>query len=186
MSEAQLGEQLVGAYHKLVNQCEIVSYNQRSEQQGDQMEIDVLAIRSRNGYQRLYVCEVITHIHGMQYSGTPSSDRWAEYGNDTYQNTLERLLQKFEADHSYVTRVFDTTDEYVFQLWSPVVPQGTLTDGLAELQDVFENGTGHELELVINEEYSNRIDELREKASKDKKQYGEPAFRLLQILEHMR
>lgn len=186
MSEAQLGEQLVGAYHKLINRCEIVSYNQRSTQAGNQMEIDVLAINSRGGNQTLYVCEVITHIHGMRYSGTPSSDRWEEFGSDMYQNTLEKILRKFESDHSYASRVFDNADEYVFQLWSPVVPKGGLTDGLAEVQDVFEGQNDHELELIINSSYSSRINELRDQAAEDKKQYGEPAFRFLQILEHMR
>jgi hypothetical protein len=46
MVSPQLGEQLVGAYHKLANDCEIVSYNQRSKLEGDQMEIDVRHFRS--------------------------------------------------------------------------------------------------------------------------------------------
>lgn len=31
MSNAKMGEQLVGAFHKLINECEVVSYNQFSE-----------------------------------------------------------------------------------------------------------------------------------------------------------
>jgi hypothetical protein len=38
----------------------------------------------------------------------------------------------------------------------------------------------------VNEEYTEKIDELRDKAAAEKKSYGEPAFRFLQILEHMR
>lgn len=186
MTNPQLGEQLVGAYHKLVNDCEIVSYNQRSRQEGDQMEIDVIAINSEDSGQIVYACEVITHLHGMRYTGSPDSDRWNDYGSEMYQNTLERILRKFNSDCSYVRRVFDDADEYCFQLWSPVVPEGQLTDGLDELEQVFETEAEEDLELVINQSYSKRIDELRDLASKDKKEYGEAAFRFLQILEHMR
>lgn len=186
MVSPQLGEQLVGAYHKLANDCEIVSYNQRSKLEGDQMEIDVLAINSEGGSQTVYTCEVITHLHGMRYSGSPNSREWTEYGSEMYQNTLERIFRKFDTDYDYVTRVFDDADEYIFQLWSPVVPQGQLTDGLDELERRFEERRKKDLQLIINTAYSDRIDELRTLASRDKKDYGEPGFRFLQILEHMR
>ncbi|MUV56253.1 hypothetical protein [Halogeometricum sp. CBA1124] len=186
VSEAQLGELLVGAYHKLVTDCEIVSYNQRSKEEGEQMEIDVVAIDSRGMKQTIYACEVITHLHGTLYPGTPSTDRWDEYGNSDYQYTLEKLWRKFNSDYDYVTRVFDDADEYVFQLWSPVVPRGLLTSGLDELSNDFKDKSGAEIELVINESYTDRINELRELARADKKGYGEPAFRFLQILEHLR
>lgn len=186
METPQVGEQIVGAYHKLINSCEIVSYNQRSKQKGNQMEVDVLAIDVRGGRRVIYICEVITHLYGMRYTGTPSSDRWSEYGSDMYQKTLEKILRKFDSDYTYVDRVFQDADEYIFQLWSPVVPKGQLTEGLSEVEEAFEDRTGHELELIINHSYSEHIDELQELASKEKKQYGESAFRFLQILEHMR
>ncbi|AOW80899.1 hypothetical protein HTSR_1729 [Halodesulfurarchaeum formicicum] len=186
MVKAQHGEQLVGAYHKLITDCEIVSYNQRSKEQGDQMEIDVLAINSEPDTQEVYICEVITHLHGMRYSGSPDTDEWTDYGNEMYQHTLERVLSKFYSDHGYATRVFDDAENYVFELWSPVVPEGGLTDGLAELERRFESTTEQSLDLVINQTYSKRIDELRSLAADEKKAYGEPAFRFLQILEHMR
>jgi hypothetical protein len=47
VSETQLGEHIVGAYHKLVTDCEVVSYNQRSKTEGEQMEIDVIGIDRR-------------------------------------------------------------------------------------------------------------------------------------------
>ena len=186
MSNAQLGEQLVGAYHKMISECEIVSYNQRSPEAGEQMEIDVIGIKTDNDQQTIYVCEVITHLHGMRYSGSPSTTEWEEYGNDMYQHTLERIYRKFQSDLGYAIEVFDRADKYVFQLWSPVVPQGGLTDGLDALKRRFENSYDHELELIINSQYSTEISKLQELASKEKKQYGEPAFRFLQILGHMR
>ncbi|QSG07554.1 hypothetical protein HSR122_0137 [Halapricum desulfuricans] len=43
-----------------------------------------------------------------------------------------------------------------------------------------------ELELVINERYTEKIEKLRERASETEKDYGELGFRILQILEHLR
>lgn len=53
VSETQLGEHIVGAYHKLVTDCEVVSYNQRSKTEGEQMEIDVIGINSTDGEQTM-------------------------------------------------------------------------------------------------------------------------------------
>lgn len=152
------------------------------------MEIDVVAVDSSNGTQTVYACEVITHLNGAAYSGTPKTDKWADYGNDSYQFSLEKLETKFRADYDYVTRVFDDADEYVLQLWAPYLSDGYLTDGLeqlsAELKDDPEIGT--EIDLIVNETYTERVDELRELAAEETKSYGEPAFRFLQILEQVR
>ena len=68
----------------------MVMYNQRSQTQGDQLEIDIIGVDStEEGERVVYTCEVVTHIDGLHYSGTPDTDRWAEYGNDDYQHTLE-------------------------------------------------------------------------------------------------
>jgi ABC-type phosphate/phosphonate transport system substrate-binding protein len=53
------------------------------------------------------------------------------------------------------------------------------------MADEFEDETGAELELVINEEYTECIEALREKAGQTEKDYGELGFRILQILEHL-
>jgi hypothetical protein len=57
---------------------------------------------------------------------------------------------------------------------------------LYDLADEFEEETDAELELVINEEYSERIEALRRRAGQTEKDYGELGFRILQILEHLR
>jgi hypothetical protein len=82
VSEAQIGELLVGAYHEIITDAEVVSYNQRSKEQGKQMEIDVVAIDSEDGNQTVYACEVITHLHGTLYSGSPDTEKWAKFGNE--------------------------------------------------------------------------------------------------------
>ena len=188
--QPESGELLVGSYLRLVEGCELVMYNQRSQQEGDQLEIDVIGVDNTDeGQQVVYTCEVVTHIDGLHYSGTPDTDRWEEYGNDDYQHTLERLWQKFTADKEYVTDLFDA-DSYVFQFWSPVVrgnrDEKYLLTGLYDMADEFNTETGAELELVINEDYTARIEALREKAGQTEKDYGELGFRILQILEHLR
>jgi len=80
---ATWGELLVGAYHKRMNGCEVVSYNNRSEERGNQMEADVIAIDNDRGKgrQNVYVCEVVTHMSGKLYSGTPDDGWWTEFTN---------------------------------------------------------------------------------------------------------
>ncbi|GAB7019651.1 hypothetical protein [Halostagnicola bangensis] len=185
-SNAQIGELIVGAYHKLITDAEVVSYNSRSKEQGDQLEIDVVAIDSNNGTQTVYACEVITHLNGSAYSGTPDTDKWEDYGNDSYQHSLEKLETKFQSDHDYVTRVFNDADEYAFQLWAPYISDGHLTDGFERLTADFEEKNDESIEFVINETYTERVEELRALAAEDTKGYGEPAFRFLQILEQLR
>jgi len=92
MTQAQPGEQLVGADLRVIERCDLVTYNQRSMEQGDQMELDVLGVKSILDGQRVFACEVVTHLDGQLYSGTPSSDEWAEYGNGSYQYSLERIF----------------------------------------------------------------------------------------------
>ena len=190
--QPESGELLVGSYLRLVKECELVMYNQRSQKRDDQIEIDVIGVDStEEGERVVYTCEAVTHIGGLHYTGTPDTNRWAEYGNDDYQHTLERLWRKFNSDKGYVTDLFDGDDySFVFQLWSPVVPgnrdEKYLLTGLYDMADEFEDETGAELELVINEKYTERIEALREKAEQTEKDHGELGFRILQILEHLR
>lgn len=186
MSTPQVGEQLVGAYHSIINECELVSYNGFSRMEGDQMEVDILGIKSENGEQRVYACEVVTHLDGMDYGGKPSTDYWEDFGSQKYQGTLDTVYHKFCADYEYVARVFDSANEYKFQLWSPYVSEGYLTDGLEEVQRRFNEKASEDIELVINERYSDKIQEMKDRAGTETKRYGEPAYRFMQILEHMR
>jgi len=89
---ATWGELLVGAYHKRMNDCEIVSYNNRSKEDGNQMEADIIAIDndSDTGRQSVYVCEVVTHMSGKLYSGTPDEGWWTEFTNtEAHQYSLQ-------------------------------------------------------------------------------------------------
>ena len=151
-----------------------------------QTEIDVIGINSQYHEQVIHVCEVVTRIDGMNYDSTLSDGWWNKYGSSRYQYTLEKLWRRFNADQECITNVFDDADVYIFEIWSPNVPKGILTDRLAELNERFESKHGHDVELVINEDYTARVEELQERAARDMKAYTEPAFRLLQILGNLR
>lgn len=183
---AQIGELVVGAYHEFVTEADVVSYNRRSDEQGDQMELDVLAVDNTDGKQTVYACEVVTHLSGRLYSGTPDTDDWDTFGNDSYQYSLETLWRKFEADYEYVQDVFDDADEYVLQFWSPYVPKGYLTDGLDELSMRFEEKHGIPVARVINEKYTGQMDKLEKKAADETAYRDQPVFRLLQIQKRLR
>ncbi|MFB6254951.1 MAG: hypothetical protein ABEI06_10110 [Halobacteriaceae archaeon] len=186
MTYAQVGELIVGAYLRVINECTFVSYNQQSIEQGKALDIDILGIESTKDGQVIFACIVSTHLHGTHYSGTPTTDKWNDYGNDAYQYTLERIWKTFRDDYNQITTMFPNADQYILQFWSPIVPVGLLTTGLEDLKQQFEQNYGGQIDLVINEEYTQRIRELQHQAARTKQRYGEPAFRLLQILEHIR
>ncbi len=62
-------------------------------------------------------------------------------------------------------------------LWTPRVPVGFLTDGLAQIDG---------LELMINVDYGHAVDALRNLAGAATRDTGNAFFRALQIMEHMR
>lgn len=187
------GELLVGAYHKRLSGCEVVSYNNRSEESGNQMEADVIAIDNdrETGEQRVYVCEVVTHMSGDLYSGSPDEGWWTDYSNTkAYQYSLQKLWEKFHEDYHYVNDTFSNADKHSYQFWAPVVSGwqkgGALIRGLDALAENLEKETDEELELIINQDYTMRIRELQDEAKGDISDHGAPAFRFLQILENLK
>ncbi|MEF8874300.1 MAG: hypothetical protein V5A88_06475 [Candidatus Thermoplasmatota archaeon] len=192
MCEADVGELIVGAYLKKVVDCEIVTYHQTSLEKGEQKEIDVLGINTSDDGKEVFLCEVVTHLDGMRYKGKPSTDRWNNFGSDNYQHTLEIIWKKFMYDYEYGKEVWGDVDKslwreysYILQLWSPKVPEGLLTEGLDKLKREFEDEYGVEIELVINEKYKDRIEELRTQAYDDKTGQGVAGYRFFQITENI-
>ena len=169
-TQPRAGEMLVGAYLKLVEECEIVSYGQHSPIEGEQMEVDVIGVQP-HGEQAVITCEVATHLRGLGY------------GNS--EENRDRVASKFRNAQAYVDRVFGPAETHQFQFWSPNVPKSS-ADKLEQVANDFQNRTDSQLELVINETYGERINELRTVASSTYSQRNELAFRFLQILEHMK
>lgn len=157
------GEELVGAYLTEVKHCDFVAYNVHPSGGGVKglNELDVIGL-DLNG-KKAYLCEVVTHLRGYRFGGSTSK-------------AVDRVLRKHRLQTRYAKENLPGFDhQYMF--WSPRVAVGPLSEGLGKIE---------KLELVINEDYSRRIEELREEARKDPRATSNSAFRLLQILGHLR
>jgi len=159
----EMGEYVVGAYLKIVNCCDFVEYNVRRPEGGlaGLDELDVIGLDFKN--KVAYLCEATTHIRGLLYKDN--------------RTTVERIKQKYEKQRKYAKDHLPDFPSRHFMFWSPVVPEGYITQNLQKNKG---------LELIINEEYTSRVNELRQKAKKMKNDTGNPFFRTLQILEHLR
>ena len=58
------------------------------------------------------------------------------------------------------TGVFDDAEEDKFQFWSPYVSEGILTEGLEEMTQQFESHYDESIELIINGEYTKRVNDM--------------------------
>jgi hypothetical protein len=157
-----MGEYLVGACLKLLKQCDFVDYNVRRPGGGlaGLNEIDVVGLDFKN--RMAYLCEVTTHLEGCLYGS--SSDA-----------TIERIAKKYGKLQSYAK---DCLSEFkpIYMVWSPGVG-GSVETGLNKLQG---------LDLVINKKYAENIEALKGLARNGTHDTGNPAFRILQILGHLK
>jgi hypothetical protein len=160
---ADMGELLTGAYLKVIENCDVVSYNVRPRGGGLKGlgELDVVGLRFED--DTAFLCECTTHIDGMLYgSGT--------------KDTVTKLGQKAARQIEYADSHLQNFPNRRYMFWSPVVSPAVA----AKLREL--NG----IELIINQDYTARIDELRSVAKKRSNDEGNDAFRLLQILEHLK
>lgn len=158
-----VGEYLVGAYLQLLERCDFVQYNVRPPHGGLEGlgELDVVGFNFAT--KTAYLCEVTTHIRGLQYGGN--------------LETVQKLKAKHERQKAYAKRYLTNFQCLVFQFWSPVVPIGFITTELAKFP---------ELKLIINEEYTHRVRQLQELAESATYDARNPVFRVLQILANLR
>lgn len=161
--KTEMGEYIVGAYLKIIKECDFVDYNIRPPGGGiDGLnELDVIGLDFKN--KIVYLCEVTTHILGLQYGN-----------NDA---TVEKIKIKHNIQKHYADMYLSDFPNKHFMFWSPVVPNGYITTELEKVDG---------LQLIINKEYTQYVDELRKKAKELTNDIGNPFFRMLQILEHMR
>jgi hypothetical protein len=159
------GEFVVGAYLQVVVGCDLITYNARPGTGGreGQAEFDVLGLDFKN--QTAYMCEVATHLQGLNYGGKTS------------ESTLLKVQEKYARQRAYAEQNLMSFAHRRYQFWSPYVPRGFLTQGLAQLEG---------LELFINEGFTECVDELQARAATTRKDYGNPFFRSLQILAALR
>jgi hypothetical protein len=162
--ETEAGEHLIGAYLKMILGCQFIDYNVRTPGGGQDglRELDVVGFDFAN--KTAYLCEVTTHILGALYGS--SADE-----------TAKRIIKKHEFQRSYAKQYLTEFTTVRFQFWSPYAPVGKITKALKAVPS---------LELIMNETYTARVNELRTMARETSHDTGNPVFRTLQILEHLR
>ena len=162
---AEMGDLFVGAFLKEVRSCDLVDYNVRPPGGGraGQFEFDVLGLRFGDG--TAFLCEVATHLKGLNY------------GVGSNQAILDKIKDKHRRQRDYASDHLGKFPNLHYMLWSPRVPKGFLTKGLARLEG---------LELVVNEDYTRAVAELRDRAGNTTRRTGNDFFRALQILEYLR
>jgi hypothetical protein len=161
--KTEIGEYIVGAYLKIIKECDFVEYNVRPSGGGLRglNELDVIGLDFKNNIA--YMCEVTTHIRGVLYKNN--------------EETVSRINKKFITQKKYAEAHLSNFKTIIFMFWSPVVPVGHITRGLNKIEG---------LEIIINKKYTDRINELRAEARIRTNDMGNPFFRVLQILERLR
>jgi len=161
--QTDTGEYVVGAYLKIIKSCDFVVYNVRPPGGGLKglNELDVVGMHFQT--KTAYLCEVTTHIRGLLYRNN--------------KTTVERIRKKLQIQKDYASQYLGDFPTRHYMFWSPVVPVGYITTNLGKIPD---------LELVINQEYTKCIVELKEQARNLTHDVGNPFFRTLQIMEHLK
>lgn len=160
---AEVGEELVGAYLAEILKCDHVSYNVRPPGGGLEGldEIDVVGLRFQD--KTAFLCEVATNILG--------------YMRKSPANSAIRISKKLAGQKRYAHSHLASFPNRHFMFWSPRISSRELLDRLGKIPN---------LELIINADYSARVIELRRSAKVDGHPTSNSAYRMLQILEHLR
>lgn len=173
---ASTGEQLTGAWLRMIAQCDFVQYN--VPLRGRQGEIDVIGLDLAT--ETAYICEVATHLRGLQYTKGARPDN------------VNRISKKFQSDVDYAREYLDDF-QHRFMLWSPVVrvpvADDTKYNQMRDIRDIRRNlleSHGVEVDMVINEVYLKYVDQMRELAALETAASAFPAFRVMQIIEQTR
>jgi hypothetical protein len=155
-----MGESLVGAYMRQVRGCHTIAYNTFLPWGQGELDVIGVALPENGGRVRVWLAEVAVHLEGLNYGG--------------YHQTAEKVAAKVAAAQRYAQLIYPEADTVV-ELWSPVVPSGLVT--------LLEPVVPH---LVVNATFTARVEELLGKAAGATRMSGDPAFRLLQVLTHLR
>jgi len=165
MMKTEMGEYIVGAYLKLIKECDFIDYNVRRPG-GGLAGLDELDVMGLNFEKRTaYLCEVTTHLEGLLYGSS----------RETTQDRIRRKYDKMRdyAENHLPKKLFP---ERHFMFWSPVVSLGVKQE-LEKIEGI---------ELVVGEDYTTCIEQLQNKAKKIAYDTNNPAFRVFQILGHLR
>jgi hypothetical protein len=162
-----VGEEITGAYLGYCLGCEFVSYNVPTlDKQG---EVDVIGLRTGGGKSKpkVFICEVATHIRGLDYG-----------------NNYSKLRDKFSRGLSLARKAFPG-HRVNLMLWCPKV-RGKAKKAVDRVVRHFSKKHRRKLKLFINETYNQCIGELRDKAKNHQNEVkNSDVMRLLQILESL-
>lgn len=171
-----VGEELVGAYLQYIKDCEFIQKNLYTED--SQGEIDVVGIDLEG--KKVYVCEVAIHLQGLQYTKNNRPDNY------------NRLVAKFSKDIIYAQKYFSDYELH-FMFWSPVVriPKSSEVahnpmEDVVRVKSTLKENFGVELEIIVNKDFLERIEALRNFSRIQSKELQSPIVRMLQIEEHLR
>jgi hypothetical protein len=153
-----VGESLVGAYMRQVRNCHTVAFNTFLPQ--GQGELDVVGVANGPRGVEVWMAEVAIHLDSLNYGG--------------YAKTVDKVSTKVAAARTFAAQVYRDVTPTV-ELWSPVVPSG-LVVALANVQ----------VDLVVNGDFTARVNTLAELAMGHTKMTGDDAYRFLQLLTHLR
>jgi len=153
-----VGESLVGAYMRQVRGCHTVAFNTFLPQ--GQGELDVVGVANSPDGVEVWMAEVAIHLDSLNYGG--------------YAKTVDKVSTKVAAARAYASQVYRDVTPTV-ELWSPVVPSG-LVSALAAV----------EVDLIVNDDFTARVNGLAELAKAHTKMTGDDAYRFLQLLTHLR
>ena len=175
-----IGELVVGAWLTQVERYNFVVYNQRPGRELPEEvapkglagvsarlgELDVIGLSLVD--RESYLAEVTTHLDGLLYgSGAESS--------------IQKLKNKFVVSSAYASLLQQRTKlTPKLAFWSPKVPKW-LIDRRLEL----EGAVGRPVELVVNDVYTDRVDQIIDKASRRTTVTGNDFYRTLQLLTHL-
>lgn len=171
-----IGEEICGEWLRHVKQCEFVQYNLRTpDVQG---EIDVIGISLAT--HTVYACEVAIHLTtGLQYV------------KDKRPDNVPRLTAKFRKDVKYIRKAFPEYT-HVFMLWSPVVRNQRTGSKYNQGGDVdrvvqaIQREYDVTVQPVINENFQEKLNDLRRMATEETKELDSSVTRLMQVEEHLR
>ena len=171
-----IGEELVAAYLQHIKGCEFTQQNLYTpDVQG---EIDVVGINLAS--KSIYVCEVAIHlVTGLLYT------------KGSQPNNVIKLTDKFSRDIEYAQKYFPDYQQH-FMLWSPVVKSSKVDAVLNQQRDIdtisasIQTKYGVSIEMVVNEDFQLRIDELRLFVRSKTEELKNPVLRLLQIEEALK
>ena len=170
-----IGEEIVGTYIRECLDCDFVDYN--VETRGEQGEIDVIGINLKE--KKAYVCEVVTHLTtGIQYV------------KDRRPDTYKRLVNKFKKDINYGKK-FLKGFKISYMLWTPIVKHSSNIiynqfESIRKVQEDIFKEFKVKLEIISNELYQEKLNELRAVAKNKTSASNLNVLRYLQIEEHLK